>query len=121
VLVDVEQVAGTLVTLAAKSFVEDFCLVCHLNSVVVEFPPSFILAVVYIHVIVSIFCESIVDHNCVQAVGILLALGVGLLNNFLECFDLGLQLVDFQLCQVLELLHDKLSLDNRLVIDVLSR
>ena len=65
VLTHIEEVASTFVPIATKSFFHDNVFAFHGDSMIVELPPNFLVSVIEVGVIMTVFCEAIVDHNCV--------------------------------------------------------
>lgn len=87
VFINVYQVACALVSLSAECLFHYGLLIGFRNNVVIELPPDFLGSIVYIRIVVTILCETIVDHDCVQLVSSLFFSGVRLFQDLLHLLD----------------------------------
>ena len=55
---------------------------------VVEHPPFLEDSVENVRVVMPIFCKAVVDQDCMQVVGSLLLLDIGLLQDLFNALDL---------------------------------
>ena len=69
--VNIEDIACTLVTLAAKSFIHDDIFRNHRDIMVIKLPPDFQDAIEDIGVVMTIFCQAVMDHDRMQVVALL--------------------------------------------------